>query len=242
MLISEPFQNRFNINAGDSIKIVGDKKTGTFKVAGVFYDYISERGAIYIDRKLGKELFSGNSVNGISVYGLGKEEKAQLENKIKKKYGEENIVVQDQKQIRTSTLRLFDKTFRIVWMLAALAVIIAIVTLFNSTLMIYLDRIYELTQLRSLGASYRQLVSIVWSQVSFLAFMTAVLSFIFSAAFLNILVLINRSFFGWTINIILDWKPYLLSFIILFILSYATVRFSFEKFRSKLKLYNLGNE
>jgi len=242
IFISEPFANRFNKGLNDEITIFGDRDTRKLKIMGVFYDYVSERGAIYIDQRLGRELYSKNLVNGISIYDLKPNERLELENDIRRSYPTENLQIESQKQIRDSTLSLFDKTFRIVWLLAGLAVIISMVTIINSTLMVYLERIYEFTQLRALGASTKQLVSIIWSQMSLLSLYSILIASVFSLGFLNIIVKINKFFFGWTIDLNLDWKPYLIALLTLFALTYLTIRLSFNRLKNDLKLYNLRNE
>jgi putative ABC transport system permease protein len=242
VLISEPFANRFDKGLNDEITIVGDRDTRKLKIMGIFYDYVTERGAIYIDKRLGNELYSKSFVNGISIYGLKPNERLELEQDIRRLYPSKNIQVEDQQQIRESTLSLFDKTFRIVWLLAGLAVIISIVTIINSTLMVYLERVYEFIQLRALGASNRQLFSIIWSQMSLLSLYSILIAFIFSLGFLNIIVKANNVFFGWTIDLILDWKPYLIALLMLFTLTYVTIKMTFKKLKSDMKLYNLRNE
>ncbi len=128
------------------------------------------------------------------------------------------------------------------WLLAGLAVIISIVTIINSTLMVYLERAYELTQLMALGASTGQLVSIIWSQMSLLGFYSIPIAFVFSVGFLNIIVKTNNVFFGWTIDLNFDWKPYLIALLTLFTLAYVTIRLTFKKLKNDIKLYNLRNE
>lgn len=242
VLVSEPFSSRYGKKIGDNITITGNKQTRTLRVMGVFYDYVTERGAIYIDRELGRELFSKDTVNGISVYGLTGQERMSLEKDINSSFPAANLELENQEQIRENTLSLFDRTFRIVWLLAFLAFLISVVTILNATIMVYLERLYELIQLRALGASTKQLVSVVWSQISMLSVYTILFSFLFSAGFLNIIVKINEVFFGWTIDIKFDWKPYVLSILVLFILSRLAVNLTFSKLRRNIDLKNLGNE
>ncbi len=242
ILISEPFESRFNKGLNDEITIVGDRGTRTLRIMGIFYDYVTELGAIYIDKRLGDELYSKSSVNGVSVYDLDPNETLELEHYIKTSYPNENIQIESQKQIREGTLSLFDKTFRIVWLLAGLAVVISIVTIINSTLMVYLERAYEFIQLRALGASTRQLVSIIWSQMSLLSFYSILMGCVFSVGFLNIIVRTNDVFFGWTIDLDFDWKPYLIALLTLFALTYVTIRLTFRKLRNDMRLYDLRNE
>lgn len=242
ILVSEPFENRFNKGLNDEITIVGGRGTRKLKIMGIFYDYVTERGAIYIDKRLGNQLFSNNFVNGVSLYDLEPNERLELERYIRTSYPTENIRIENQKQIREGTLSLFDRTFRIVWLLAGLAVVISIVTIINSTLMVYLERAYEFIQLRALGASTAHLISIIWSQMSLLSLYSILIAVVFSLGFLNIIVKTNNVFFGWTIDLNFDWKPYIAAPVILFTLTYVTIRLTFKKLKNDMKLYDLRNE
>ncbi len=106
ILISEPFENRFDKGLNDEITIVGDRDTRKLKVMGIFYDYVTERGAIYIDKRLGKELYSKSFVNGVSVYDLEPNERLEFEHDIRTSYPSENIQIESQNKIRESTLSL----------------------------------------------------------------------------------------------------------------------------------------
>ena len=78
--------------------------------------------------------------------------------------------------------------------------------------------------------------------MSLLSLYSILIAYVFSLGFLNIIVKINKFFFGWTIDLNLDWKPYLIALLTLFALTYLTIRLSFNRLKNDLKLYNLRNE
>ncbi len=242
VLISEPFQKKYKKNVGDIIEIVGDKDKKSLEIMGVFYDYITERGSILIDVGLAEKLFIKNEIHGVTVYDLSTSKQLELENEITNKFPGEILEIQSKKELREKTLRTFDKTFRIVWFLAILASVISIVTIINSSSMVFLERLYEFTQLRAIGASASQLFSFLWSQMLILTLFSLLIAYYCSAGFIFIIDKINWAFFGWSIDIVFDWKPYVISSILLFILTFLTIRIPFNKSLESMKFYSLRNE
>ncbi|MGH7886011.1 MAG: FtsX-like permease family protein, partial [Thermodesulfobacteriota bacterium] len=242
LFISEPFQKRYGKNTGDEITIYGDKAKKTFKIMGVFYDYISNKGAILIDVDVGRKLFKQQGIHGITVYNLSTERLTILEKELKEKFPNENLIINTKKELRDATLKTFDRTFYIVWFLAILASLISVVTLINSTSMVFLERLFEFSQLRAVGASTKELLSLLWSQMSILSLYSIIAAYLCSLGFINILDNINWAFFGWSIDLVFSWKPYVLSFILLFILTYLTIKIPFSRMVERMRLYGLRNE
>ncbi len=242
LFISEPFQKRYGKNTGDEITIYGDKSQKTFKIMGVFYDYVSNKGTMLIDVDMGKKLFKQNEVHGTTVYNISPEQTTILEKELKERFPKENLFINNKKQLREATLNTFDRTFYIVWFLAILASLISVVTLINSTSMVFLERLFEFSQLRAIGASTKELLSLLWAQMSILSFYSIIVAYICSFGFINILDKINWAFFGWSIDLVFSWKPYALSFLLLFLLTYLTIKIPFKRMISNMKLYGLRNE
>lgn len=242
VFVSEPFSNRFTKYIEDEIVISGDRGSAAVRIAGVFYDYTTDAGAIYMDRSLGEEIFSSRHINGVSLWITESRDILQLEGDILSKFPSSNLRVRNQEELRKGTLSLFDRTFRVVWLLTALSIVISVVTIVNSTFMVYLERLTELARLRAVGASLNQLRSVIWSQMSLLSLYTLIISFLLSFGFLMIMVQINRYFFGWTVDVMYDWKPYLISAGMLFLISYLTIVSTFSKAGSSLSIRNFKNE
>ena len=78
--------------------------------------------------------------------------------------------------------------------------------------------------------------------MSLLSLYSILIAVVFSLGFLNIIVKTNNVFFGWTIDLNFDWKPYIAAPVILFTLTYVTIRLTFKKLKNDMKLYDLRNE
>jgi putative ABC transport system permease protein len=103
--------------------------------------------------------------------------------------------------LRQRVLRIFDQTFRITWALQAIAVLVAVLGVFATLTALVVERARDLGVLRAVGALRSQVRTIVLVESGLLGGIGALLGCGLGVVLALLLVhVINRQFFGWTIQ------------------------------------------
>jgi putative ABC transport system permease protein len=103
--------------------------------------------------------------------------------------------------LRRNAIAIFDRTFAITWALEAVALVVAMLGAANSLLALVLDRRREFGLLRYLGASERQIRSMVLAEAALAGALAIGLGLALGFALSLLLIfVVNRQSFGWTIQ------------------------------------------
>lgn len=213
--VSEPFSRRFEVGKIDRIEFPTPDGEKTAVVTGVYADYGSEAGTILVSRSLTKEWFNDNSVSRIAVYADGDAE-AVLE-EIQTRHP--TLAARTNSNLRSESLRIFHQTFAVTYALEAIAVIIAVLGLGLALTGLLLERKTELTTLREIGATRRDIArAAMWEGIGIAAVgIVGGLAMSFVLGWILIFV-INPQSFGWTLGYKIPWWSFLwLSSITLFV-------------------------
>jgi putative ABC transport system permease protein len=103
-------------------------------------------------------------------------------------------------------LEIFDQTFAVTSVLRTIAVVVAVAGVLLSLSTLVLEREREIGVLRSQGASSGQIRSLVLTEASMVGLLSSAVGIICGAAMAMILTwVINKAFFGWTIDLRYPW-------------------------------------
>jgi putative ABC transport system permease protein len=109
-----------------------------------------------------------------------------------------------QPRIRDSVFQTFDQTFAVTYALQLIAVIVAAIGIFDTLIALLLERGRELATLRAVGASSTQIQKMTFIEFGLIGIFAW---FIGSVAGIclawQLITVINRQFFGWTIQMTL---------------------------------------
>jgi putative ABC transport system permease protein len=208
-LVSQPFQRRFHLGLGDTITL--DTPTGphTFRIAGVYLDYTTEGGVILFDWSTYKKYWRDTSVNGLGLYidkdsGLKPDQvQAMLRPKIAP-YGD--YLIKSNGELREQVFRIFDQTFAVTYLLQTIGIIVSALGIFLSLTILVTERRREISILRAVGASRRQIEALVLWEAAIIGLLGSLLGIIAGLVLAAILsYVINVSFFGWTIAWATPW-------------------------------------
>ena len=99
-------------------------------------------------------------------------------------------------------LEVFDKTFAITYSLEIIAILVAVLGLFNTLVSLILERKREIGILRFIGAFKGQVKRMVLIEAGILGLIGSVMGFIAGVIVSYILIfVINKQSFGWTIQV-----------------------------------------
>ena len=209
ILVSQPFFRRFHLGLGDSVSL--DTPTGrhTFQIGGVYVDYTTEGGVILVDWPTFKKFWRDDSINGIGIY-LDKNSgltSAQLQSELRPRlapYGD--YLIKSNKELRDQVFRIFDQTFSVTYLLQTIGIVISALGIFLSLSILVTERRREISILRAVGASRRQIEALVLWEAAIIGLLGSLLGIVAGLVLAAVLsYVINVSFFGWTVSWATPW-------------------------------------
>lgn len=210
VLVSQPFYRRFHLGLGDTLTLNTPTGRRDFKIAGVYIDYTTEGGVILVDWQTYRKIWQDESINGIGVYiDKGAPITAtQLQVELRPKiapYGD--YLIKSNEELREQVFRIFDQTFSVTYILQTIGIIISALGIFLSLTILVAERRREISILRAVGASRRQIEAMVLWEAGIIGLLGSLLGTAAGLALAYILsYVINVSFFGWTIAWATPWK------------------------------------
>ena len=207
VVISEPLAETFGYKEGDYLELPTPAGIQKLKIAGVFYDYRTDGPSVWMDIHQFRRFWPDNRLNAVRLYLKDKKNIPEIQARLQEKYGSRyRLLTLSHRDLRQGILRIFDETFSLTYALEGVAVVVAVFGIITTFLVLIMERERELALLQSLGASRKQILSMVLVESG----LASSLSFILGAAcgsLLSLLLIyvINKQAFGWTIH--LYWTP-----------------------------------
>jgi putative ABC transport system permease protein len=215
VLISEPLAYRRDLEAGDTISLPTDRGELPFAIAGVFRDYSSEHGVIFMPRAAYDVAWTDRDLTSLAVFASPGVDVDVVLRRIRTLESAAGIIVSPTRSLREATLQVFDRTFLITGVLRLLALIVAFVGVTGALMALQLERAREIGVLRTTGLTPLQVWSLITSQTALMGLSAAVLAVPLGSAMSWAMVhVINRRSFGWSFDLLLDPAPFLQAFAI----------------------------
>jgi putative ABC transport system permease protein len=119
--------------------------------------------------------------------------------------GAQNLLVSSNRDIRETSLAIFDRTFAVTNVLRLLAVIVAFVGILSAFMALQLERTRELGVLRATGFTPGQVTGMVTIQTGFMGLTAGLLAIPTGLVLAEILIeVINRRSFGWSMKTVVS--------------------------------------
>ncbi len=201
--VTEVFSNKFGLKTGDAFSLQTPSGEKTFTIAGVYYDYASDRGLMLMHRAHFEKFWNDDKLNNLGVFLKEKSDAERLVAHLREKFqGVAKIVVYSNYGLRQNVLNVFDQTFAITYVLQFVAMAVAAMGVISSLMAIIFERRREIGVLRSIGASIEQVRNITLIEAFLMGVIASVLGVLCGCALSAILIyVINLQSFGWTIQI-----------------------------------------
>ncbi len=201
VIVSEPFANKHNVRAGDILQLPMGARTVRVTVAGVYYDYSSERGWVIFDRSTLLKYLPNQPVTNLAIYVRKDADTTGVRHAVEGRLTNYRVVVAPNSALRQNAVTVFDRTFAITYALEGVAIAVAMLGAANSLLALVLDRRREFGLLRYLGAAPAQIRRMIVLEAGFLGVAANLLGLALGFALSLVLIyVINKQSFGWTIQ------------------------------------------
>jgi putative ABC transport system permease protein len=200
-IISEPFSAKHDLHVGDTLRLPLGGRQAAFRVAGVYFDYSSERGLVILDRATLLKYLPDPALTSLAVYLKPGEHLDAARTAIERETAGHKLFLASNRTLRQAAIRVFDRTFAITYALEAVAIVVAIVGMAGALLALVIDRRREIGVLRFLGASGEQVRRLIVFESGLLGLLSNLVGAALGTLLSLVLIyVINKQSFGWTIQ------------------------------------------
>jgi putative ABC transport system permease protein len=206
--VSEPMARLYGAKPGDMLRLpMPDGQTQPFFVRGVWRDYARQHGAVTIASRDLQRLTGDTRVNDLALWLQPGAESASVQ-KALRQLGPQGSTLElaSAGEIRTLSLRIFDRSFAVTYWLQAVAIAIGLFGIAASFSAQVLARRREFGLLAHLGLTRRQVLTVVaaegavWTSAGVLVGLA--LGFAVSVVLVKV---VNPQSFHWTMELLLPW-------------------------------------
>ena len=181
------------------------------EVAGVYYDYASEAGSVTMDLTTMDRVFGPGPLTNVALYLDGTADADRTVDAVRALVANQPLDVRSNRGLKQEVNRIFEETFAITRILQAMGLLIAACGITLTLLVIARERVSELALYRALGAVREQIFGLFLGKGLSMAVLALVLGVTGGAILATILIfVINRAYFGWTIQAHWPWGTLLL--------------------------------
>ncbi len=203
IVISEPLAWHLQLAKGGQLTLQTTSGPHVFDIAGVYREYGNDRGNILMSRSVYSRLWRDDSITSMGLYLAPGADLTQVKNAIRDaSRGHQSLAMTSNAEIRTLSMRIFERTFVITRVLYWLTAGVAAIGLVSALLAWELERSRELAVLRALGLTPRGAGAVIEAQTGFMgvaAYLAAIPAGLLTAILL--ITVINRRAFGWLIDL-----------------------------------------
>jgi putative ABC transport system permease protein len=211
VLISEPFAYRRQLAVGAAITLPSELGPRDFKVAGVYYDYSSDRGVVMMSRNTYNRYWQDRQLSGLGIYVQPGLDLETIRTAIRDAAPPDIAVeVRTNRRIREHSLAVFDRTFIVTQVLQILATTVAFLGVLSALMALQLDRAREHGLLRAVGMTPGQLARLVVLECGLLGLAAGLFALPVGVLLARSLAQdINQRSFGWALDLHLTAGPLL---------------------------------
>jgi putative ABC transport system permease protein len=200
--VSEPFAFRHALEPGAALGILTDRGPRSFPVAGVFYDYTTERGIVLMSRSTYERHWDDRGVTSVAAYLTPGASREDVAADLRGSLAADGLGVISNRALRESALRVFDRTFAVTQALRALAVLVAFAGVWSALMALQVERTRELATLSAVGVTPGELLRLTLLETGLMGLTAGLIALPTGVVLAVILVeVINVRSFGWTMEL-----------------------------------------
>jgi len=216
VMVSEPFAARRDISPENNrLTLLTDDGPVTFTVLGVFYDYTSDQGTVFMADHIYRGHFDDPYISTLAVF---LREGADLSAGLDAVRGEligTDLSAQSNRSLRDGAIAVFERTFAITQALRLLAVIVAFIGILSALMSLQIEQSRQYGTMRAVGLTGQQLWRYTLLQTGLMGVIAGLLALPIGAALAYVLIyVINVRSFGWTMQIDLQPGEFLFAFVV----------------------------
>lgn len=208
--VSESLATRLRMKPGDTLDLKGPRGPVRLKVIDLYRDYTRDRGIALVPSGYFQRVWGAEGVHSLAIEFRKGTSSAEIEQEREKFVaafgGQQAFACYSNKALKQRILEIFNQTFAITAVLRTIAIAVAIGGVMLTLGMLVLERTRDIGVLRSMGASIIQIGGIMLTEAAWIGFLASVVGLLSGSALALVLTwVINKAFFGWSIDLSYPW-------------------------------------
>jgi putative ABC transport system permease protein len=210
--VSEAMVDLYGARRGERLRVLEPALgPGPFVVAGVWRDYVRQTGAVILDQRDYLRLTGDTRVNDAQLWlapgAFADDVQRQVHALVARETGNVQLVeLASAAQVRSISLRIFDRSFAVTYWLQAVAIAIGLFGVAASFSAQVLARRKEFGLLAHLGLTRRQILAVVAGEGAAWTVIGAIAGLALGLAVAVVLVhVVNPQSFHWTMDLLVPW-------------------------------------
>ncbi len=207
VLVGETLARKGQLWQGDELAIYTPKGLERFAIAGVYYDYNAQGGAVIMDLQTLEAHWGPGPVNSTALYLEPGLEAEWVADELRDRFGAAPLEIRSNQRLRREALDIFDQTFAVTKLLQGISWLIAVCGIALMLLVLAREQVPELALYRALGATSRQVFGLFVGKGLGMGLFGLSMGGVGGVLLAMILIfVINRAYFGWTIQVYWPWE------------------------------------
>jgi putative ABC transport system permease protein len=205
--VSEAMADLYRLQVGSRITLPVGGQSATFTVAGIWRDYARQFGAVVIDQADYRKLTNDTRATDAALWPAPGVTTAQVAARIRGRVaGGDRLSFSEPGEIRAASLKIFDRSFAVTYLLEAVAVLIGLFGIGASFGAQALSRTREFGVLRHLGVTRRQIAALLVLEGALMALLGVASGLVLGTGIAAVLVyVVNPQSFHWTMGLHMPW-------------------------------------
>ena len=204
VLVSEPLAYHLGLAPGASLTLPTPEGPLSVPVAGVFRDYASEHGRIFMDESLYRRYWPDQQIHTLALFARNGDVD-KLRRELSELAARHAIVLTPAGIILKKSMAVFDRTFRVTEVLRAVSLVVAFIGVLSALMALQLERGKEYAVLRALGLTRGQIAGLIGGESLLMGLLAAAVAMPTGVLMAWVLIQsVQRRAFGWTMPFSLD--------------------------------------
>ncbi|HYD76917.1 ABC transporter permease [Ramlibacter sp.] len=213
--VSEAMRDLYGARVGQPLPLLdgalglpSDGEASRFTVAGIWRDYVRQNGAVLLRQADYSRLTDDARVNDLQVWLAPGADAAQVQQALRERAGSAGSLLEfaSAREIRATSLRIFDRSFAVTYWLQAVAIAIGLFGVAASFSAQVLARRKEFGLLAHLGLTRRQILAVVAGEGAAWTLIGSAAGLALGLAVSVVLVhVVNPQSFHWTMDLLVPW-------------------------------------
>lgn len=209
--LSESMAQRLNLASGDQIVLATPLGPRTYRILDLYRDYTRDRGIVLMGADLFRRLWGEQGIHSLAIEFITGTPQQTIDEEVRAFQhavgGEEAFVCYSNRTLKTRILTIFNQTFAITTVLRTISIAVAIGGVMLTLGMLVMERARDIGVLCAMGASARQIVQMMLTEAVLLGMIASIVGIGSGAALALVLTwVINKAFFGWSIDLSYPWS------------------------------------
>ena len=212
--LSESLAQRLRVGPGDMLVLTSPRGPLQLKILDIYRDYTRDRGMALIGADVFRNIWGEQGIHSLAIEfapGMTSQEIAQEGKAFIDSFGgREALVCYSNRSLKTRIVEIFNQTFAVTAVLRTISIAVAVGGVMLTLGMVVLERARDIGVLRAMGASSTQIIRMTLAESALIGVIASAVGLVSGGVLALVLTwVINKSFFGWSIDLSYPWMELL---------------------------------